>query len=121
VPEQARSRHILIKVDANADAKTDAAAKAKAEGILKQLQAGGNWADLAKKYSDDPAARTRAANWAFRRRAAWCRSSTAPSSRRRSATSDCEEPVGYHIVQVEERQTAHAQALNEVLPPSRQR
>ena len=46
-PEQAKSRHILIKVDAGADAKTDAAAKAKAEDILKQLKAGGNWAELA--------------------------------------------------------------------------
>ena len=61
-PEQARSRHILIKVAPGADAKTDAAAKAKAEDILKQIQGGGNFADLAKKYSDDPAARTRAAN-----------------------------------------------------------
>jgi len=52
-PEQARSRHILLKLPPNADAKTDAAAKAKAEDILKQLKAGANFADLAKKYSDD--------------------------------------------------------------------
>ena len=38
VPEQAKSRHILIQVAQGADAKTDAAAKAKAEDILKQLQ-----------------------------------------------------------------------------------
>jgi peptidyl-prolyl cis-trans isomerase D len=37
VPEQARSRHILIKVAPGADAKTDAAAKARAESILKQI------------------------------------------------------------------------------------
>ena len=54
IPEQARTRHILIQVAAGADAKTDAAAKAKAEGILKQLQGGANFAELAKKYSDDP-------------------------------------------------------------------
>ncbi len=54
VPEQARSRHILIQVAPGADAKTDAAAKAKAESILKQIQGGANFADLAKKYSDDP-------------------------------------------------------------------
>ena len=53
-PETATSRHILIKLEPNADAKTDAAAKAKAEDVLKQLQNGGNFADLAKKYSDDP-------------------------------------------------------------------
>ncbi len=64
-----------------------------------------------------PAARTRAANWALPSAAAWCRSSTTPSSRRRSATSQIvKSQFGYHIVQVEERQTAHAQSLSEVLP-----
>ena len=87
-PEQAKSRHILISVPAGADAKTDAAAKAKAEMVLKQLQAGGSWTELAKKYSDDPGSKD------YRRRAGlcasgarWCRSSTMRSSRRRSATS----------------------------------
>ena len=87
VPEQARSRHILISVPAGADAKTDAAAKAKADGILKQLQSGGNWADLAKKNSDDPVARISAANSASLSAAAWCLSLTPPSSARRSTTS----------------------------------
>ncbi len=58
VPEQVRVRHILIKVPAKADAKTVAAAQAKAEDILKQLQHGGNFAELAKKYSDDPGSKT---------------------------------------------------------------
>ena len=44
VPEQAKSRHILISVPPNADAKTDAAAKAKAEMVLK-LAAGGRKLD----------------------------------------------------------------------------
>jgi peptidyl-prolyl cis-trans isomerase D len=42
VQEQARARHILISVKPGADAKTDAAAKAKAEDIAKQLRNGGN-------------------------------------------------------------------------------
>jgi peptidyl-prolyl cis-trans isomerase D len=53
-PEQVKTRHILITVAKGADAKTDAAAKAKAEDVLKQVKAGGNFAELAKKYSDDP-------------------------------------------------------------------
>jgi len=39
--EQVKTRHILIASKAGADAKTDAAAKAKAEDVLKQVQAGG--------------------------------------------------------------------------------
>ncbi len=54
VKEQVKVRHILIAVPAGADAKTDAAAKAKAEDILKQIKAGGNFAELAEKNSDDP-------------------------------------------------------------------
>src|SRR6185437_14498787 len=49
-PERVQARHILIK----ADASNDAAAKAKAENILKQIQAGGDFAKLAKDNSEDP-------------------------------------------------------------------
>ena len=58
VKEQVKTRHILISVPAGADAKTDAAAKAKAEDLLKQIKAGGNFADLASKNSDDPGSKT---------------------------------------------------------------
>ena len=51
-PEQARSRHILIKFPGGA-AKSDAEAKAKADALLKQLQGGADFADLAKKNSED--------------------------------------------------------------------
>src|SRR5579863_5027195 len=47
------ARHILIAVNGS-DPKADAAAKAKADDILKQLKAGADFAKLAAKYSDDP-------------------------------------------------------------------
>ena len=53
-PEQVRASHILFKTEG----KDDAAVKAKAEDVLKQVKAGGNFADLAKKYSDDDSAKT---------------------------------------------------------------
>lgn len=64
VKDQVKVRHILIAVPAGADAKTDAAAKAKAEDILKQIKSGGNFADLASKNETIRAARGRAVNWA---------------------------------------------------------
>ncbi len=59
VPEQVNVRHILIKTplpgaDGKVDQKAVDAARAKAEDILKKVKAGGNFADLAKKYSEDP-------------------------------------------------------------------
>ena len=68
MPEQARSRHILIKVDPSADAKTVAAAKAKADDIANQLRHGGNWTDLAKKDSDDPGSKDSGGELGFSQR-----------------------------------------------------
>jgi peptidyl-prolyl cis-trans isomerase D len=51
--ETRQAQHILIAVSGN-DPKADAAAKAKAENIFKQLEAGADFAKLAAKYSDDP-------------------------------------------------------------------
>jgi peptidyl-prolyl cis-trans isomerase D len=49
--EQRRVRHILFSVN---DPKDDASVKAKAEGLVKRLQAGEDFAKLAKEYSQDP-------------------------------------------------------------------
>ena len=48
-PEQVRASHILLKTEG----KTDADVKAKAEAILKQVKAGADFAELAKKNSED--------------------------------------------------------------------
>jgi peptidyl-prolyl cis-trans isomerase D len=117
VPEQARSRHILIKVDAGADAKTDAAAKAKAEDILKQIKAGANFADLAKKYSDDPGSKDSGGELGFAQRGRMVPEfDKAIFTQKIGDTEIVKSQFGYHVVQVEERQTAHAQSINEVLP-----
>ncbi|MGA9551114.1 MAG: SurA N-terminal domain-containing protein, partial [Candidatus Sulfotelmatobacter sp.] len=59
VPEQAKVSHILIKTplpgpDGKVDEKGVAEAQRRSEDILKQLRAGANFEDLAKKYSEDP-------------------------------------------------------------------
>lgn len=116
-PEQARARHILVKVAAGADAKTDAAAKAKAQGILQQLKAGGNWAAIAKKNSDDPGSKDSGGELGFTPRGRMVPEfDKAIFSQKVNDIAIVKTQYGYHVVQVEERQTAHTQAINEVLP-----
>ncbi|MGE4286272.1 MAG: peptidylprolyl isomerase [Phycisphaerae bacterium] len=50
-PEEVRASHILVKVDADSD---KAAAKAKIDDIAAKLKDGGDFAALAKEYSDCP-------------------------------------------------------------------
>ena len=115
VPEQAKSRHILISVPPNADAKTDAAAKAKAQMVLKLLQAGGSWTDLAKKYSDDPGSKDTGGELGFAQRGKMVPAfDNAIFNQKIGEIDIIKTNFGYHIVQVEERQTAHTQPLSEV-------
>ncbi|MFZ1015485.1 MAG: peptidylprolyl isomerase, partial [Terracidiphilus sp.] len=117
VPDQARARHILIKVAQGADAKTDAAARFKAEGLLKQIQGGANFADLAKKYSDDPGSKDSGGELGFAQRGRMVPEfDTAIFTQKIGDTKIVKTQYGYHIVQVEERTPAHAQTLSEVLP-----
>jgi peptidyl-prolyl cis-trans isomerase D len=116
VPEQARSRHILIKVAPGADAKTDAAAKAKAEALLKQIQGGANFADLARKNSEDSSKDQGGELGFFKRGATVPEFEKALFSQKIGDTEIVKSQFGYHILQVEERQTAHSQSIDEVQP-----
>jgi peptidyl-prolyl cis-trans isomerase C len=54
--ESVRAAHILVLVPRDADEKTRAAAKARAEAALKAAKAGQDFAQLAKRYSNDASA-----------------------------------------------------------------
>ena len=115
VPEQSKSRHILISVPPNASAATDAAAKAKAEMVLKLLQAGGSWTELAKKYSDDPGSKDTGGELGFATRGKMVPAfDNAIFTQKIGEIDIVRTNFGYHIVQVEERQAAHTQPLSDV-------
>ncbi len=116
VPDQVKVRHILIKVAPNADAKTDAAAKQKAEDLLKQLKAGANFADLAKKYSDDPGSKDQGGELGFIQHGVTVKPfEDAAFALQPGQLSDViKTQFGYHIISVEEKQTAHTKPLEEV-------
>jgi len=117
VPAQARSRHILIPVAQGADAKTDAAAKAKAEGLLKQIQGGADFAALAKANSDDPGSKDKGGELGFARPKTMVPEfDNAIFTQKIGDIKIVKTQFGYHIIQVEERTDEHPQSLSDVLP-----
>src|SRR5271156_6921104 len=116
VPEEVKVRHILIKVDAGADPKVDAAAKQKAEDLLKQIKGGADFAALAKANSDDPGSKEQGGELGMIQRGV-----TVPPFEKAAfglepgQISDVvKTQFGYHILKVEEKQTAHLKSLDEV-------
>ena len=114
-------RHILIKTpapDANGkvDQKAVDAARAKADDIEKQLKAGANFADLAKKDSDDPGSAkdggllpplTRGRTVPEFEQAAF-------STPVGQTTGVIRTSYGFHIIHVEAKQQARLKPLDEV-------
>ena len=116
VPEEVKTRHILITVPKGADAKTDAAAKAKAEDVLKQIKGGANFAELAKKYSDDPGSKDQGGELPLIPTSnldpAYARAAMALNP---GQTSDVvRSQFGYHVIQTEQKQAASTKSLAEV-------
>jgi peptidyl-prolyl cis-trans isomerase D len=114
--EQVQTRHILISVPKGADAKTDAAAKAKAEDVLKQLKAGAKFADLAKKYSDDPGSKDQGGELPMIATAgldpAYAQAAMALNPGQTSGL--VRSSFGYHIIQTVAKQTANVKPFTEV-------
>ncbi|MCK4426092.1 MAG: peptidylprolyl isomerase, partial [Deltaproteobacteria bacterium] len=64
-PESAKARHILLKVPEGADEKAWKEAESKAKDIKKKLENGEDFAELAKKYSDDPGSKNKGGDLGF--------------------------------------------------------
>lgn len=116
VKEQVRARHILISVPEGSDAKTDAAAKAKAADLLKQIRAGADFASLAKANSDDPGSKATGGELgSFTKGKMVPAFEQAAFSLQPGQTSDLvKTSFGYHIINVEEKQNAHTKTVEEV-------
>jgi peptidyl-prolyl cis-trans isomerase D len=115
VKEQVKVRHILIAAPAG-DAKADAAAKAKAEDILKQIKAGGDFAKLAAANSDDPGSKVQGGElgWLDRGKTVPEFDKMAFSLKPGEISPLVKTQFGYHIIQTEEKKDAHTRPLSEV-------
>ena len=117
-PEQVRASHILIGVQQGADVVAKAAARRKAEGILKQVKAGGDFSALARTNSEDPGSAVNGGDLGFFPRGQMVPPfDQAAFTLGTGATSELvETQFGYHIIRVMEKRTGGAVTLEEVRP-----
>src|SRR5271166_5878072 len=123
IPETVTVRHILIKTPApGPDGKIDQAgvdaARKKAEDVDKQLKSGASFAELAKKYSDDPGS---AQNGGLL--PPLTKGRTVPEFEQAAfstpvgqTTGIIRTSYGFHIIHVEAKQQARLKPLDEVKP-----
>jgi peptidyl-prolyl cis-trans isomerase C len=119
-PEEVRASHILAlsqPKDPNADPnQVKAAAKAKAEKLLKQVKDGGDFAAIAKENSEDPGSASDGGDLGFFPRGKMVKSfEDAAFAMKPGETSDIiETSYGYHIIKVTEHKDASTPPLEEV-------
>jgi len=121
IPETVTVRHILIKTptpdaDGKVDPKAVEAAKAKAEDVQKQLKGGADFAELAKKYSDDPGSAQNGGLYP-----PMIKGQTVPefeqaafNTPKGQTTGLVRTNFGFHIIRVEDKQNARVKPLDEV-------
>ena len=116
---KARARHILIRPEANGAEDTGAAtreARAKAEKVLEELKAGGDFAALAKKYSKDPGSASQGGDLGWFERGVMIKAfeDEAFSMNKGAVSGVVETEFGFHIIKLEDKVEAARKPLEEV-------
>ncbi|HEY6350400.1 MAG TPA: peptidyl-prolyl cis-trans isomerase [Candidatus Angelobacter sp.] len=121
VPDRVKIRQIQINLpspgaDGKVDQKAVDAAQAKAADLLKQVKAGVDFAELARKNSEDPGSKENGGEmgWIIKGQTAPAFESAAFSMNKGQTSGVVSTGDSFHIVQTEENETAHKQSLAEV-------
>ena len=116
-PEQVRARHILIAVASDATSAQKAAAKAKADDLLKQIKAGADFAKLAKQFSDDPGTKNSGGDLGYFGQTEMVKPFADAAFRMKAGEmAVVQTQFGYHVIQVEDHKLAHVETLEEARP-----
>jgi peptidyl-prolyl cis-trans isomerase SurA len=107
--------HILFLVPENGSAEEDAKAKQRAEAVLQQLRAGGDFAQLAQQYSEGPSAQNAGLLGTFRTGELLPGFEEAIASLKPGEVSDpVRTEIGWHLIRVENAETGSYQPLEAV-------
>jgi peptidyl-prolyl cis-trans isomerase D len=114
--DRALVSHILFKTIGKTDAEV-AEIKKKAEDVLEKAKHGGKFADLAKQYSEDTTKdKGGDLGWIVRGQTVPEFEAAAFSLPKGSISDLVKTQYGFHIIQVNDRQTARTQTLDEIKP-----
>jgi len=111
-PEQVRASHILLKTEG----KDDAAVKARIEDLLKQARAGADFAELAKKYSEDEGSAKNGGDLDYFQRGRMVAEfdQVAFSMQPGQISDPVKTQYGYHIIKLVDKKPATTKTLAEV-------
>jgi peptidyl-prolyl cis-trans isomerase D len=114
--EQARARHILIKVAPDAPAAEQAKAKLKAEAVAKMARSGADFAELARKHSEDAGTRDNGGDlgWFGRGRMVKEFEDAVFGHKPGEIVGPVRSQFGFHIIKVEGFRPARIRPLDEV-------
>jgi peptidyl-prolyl cis-trans isomerase D len=114
-PDRVKVRHILVMTQGKPESEKPKL-KAKAEDLLKQVKGGADFAELAKKNSDDTNSAVKGGDldWVVRGQTVPEFERTAFSLKPKEISGIVETTYGYHILQVTEKQEARVQPFEEV-------
>jgi peptidyl-prolyl cis-trans isomerase D len=115
MPERVKARHILIKTQGKSDAEKKQLLS-KAQDLLKQLKAGADFSELAKKNSDDSSNAPKGGDlgW-FVRGAMVPEFDKAAFALKQGDLSDIvNTEFGYHIIKIDEKENARVKPFEEV-------
>jgi peptidyl-prolyl cis-trans isomerase D len=111
-PEQVRASHILLKTEG----KDEAAVKAKAEDLLKQIRGGADFGALAKKYSEDEVSAKQSGDLDYFGRGRMVKQfeDVAFSLEPGQISDVVKTPFGFHIIKVVDRKPEATRPLEAV-------
>ncbi len=116
-PERVKARHILLMTQGKPP-EEDAKFKAQAQDLLKQIKGGANFADLAKKYSEDPGSKDKGGDldWVVKGQTVPEFEAALFALKPNEVSAVVKTAYGYHIIQALEKQEAHLKTFEEVKP-----
>jgi peptidyl-prolyl cis-trans isomerase D len=114
-PERVKVRHILIKTTEKPKEEV-AKLEAKAGDILKQIRGGADFAELAKKNSEDPGSAVKGGDldWVTRGQTVQAFENAAFSLKPKEISNVIKTEYGFHIIQVLDKEQARVKPFEEV-------